>query len=84
MGILTKYDIELIKNVSASTILDVRIAFEHGKKTLSIVSQQLECNWIYFVDEETIFEVKDIHDKISGDNSLMRVFYKILKISETK
>ncbi len=65
--------------VSPSTIQDVKIAFEFGKKNLSMIDQ-LAGEWIYGVDPETMDEVKAIYAEADGNLSLYNVFCKILKI----
>jgi hypothetical protein len=68
-----------IMKVSASTIQDVKRAFEHGKKTLSFMDH-LSGEWIFFVDPETMEEVKSLYNESDGTGSLYRVFSKILKM----
>ena len=65
--------------VSKSTIEDVKIAFNYGKKTLSI-QEQLSGEWIYNTDIETMEEIKQIYNKHEGNISLYGVFCKILKM----
>jgi hypothetical protein len=65
--------------VSASTIQDVKIAFEFGKQRLSMMDQ-LAGEWIYGVDPETMDEVKAIYSESDGSLSLYNVFCKILKL----
>ncbi len=65
--------------VSASTISDVKSAFEFGKQRLSSW-EQLEGEWIYGVDPETMQEIEALHAAADGDSSLYRVFCRILKM----
>jgi len=65
--------------VSASTIQDVKIAFNHGKNTLSTMDQ-LAGEWIYNVDPETMDEVKRLYKSSIDNVSLYGVFCKILKL----
>jgi len=65
--------------VSASTISDVKSAFEFGKQRLSYI-EQLEGEWIYAVDPETMDEVKSIYALADGNQSLYGIFCKILKL----
>jgi hypothetical protein len=64
---------------SQSTITDVKIAFEH--KTNLDYASQLSGEWIYFVDPETMDEVKAIYKNSIENTSLYGVFCKILKIN---
>jgi len=65
--------------VSASTISDVKTAFEHGKKTLSFIDQ-LSGEWIFFIDTETMEEVKSLYKESDRSGSLYHIFSKILKM----
>lgn len=70
-----------LSSLSLSTLKDVNCAFESKSTCL------LERNeWIYFVDMETMNEVKDFYineSKKDGTLSLMRVFNAIAKFSLT-
>lgn len=66
--------------VSSFTIQDVKIAFNHGKNSLSMMDQ-LAGEWIYGVDPETMDEVKAIYAKADGNTSLYNVFCRILKLN---
>lgn len=68
-----------IMTVSASTISDVKSAFEFGKQRLSYIAQ-LEGEWIYAVDPETMEEVKLLYREDTGNISLYGMFCKILKL----
>lgn len=67
--------------VSASTIQDVKIAFEFGKTRLPM-HEQLAGDWIYSVDPETMDEVKKIYKEATYNCSLYSVFCEILKKSK--
>jgi len=75
---ITNKKIEIM-TVSASTISDVKSAFEFGKQRLSYIAQ-LEGEWIYAVDPETMDEVKSLYSKAAGNMSLYGMFCKILKL----
>jgi len=64
--------------VSKSTIQDVKRAFEHGKNTFSFMDH-LSGEWIYFIDPETMEEVKSLY-RDSDNCSLYGVFCRILKL----
>jgi hypothetical protein len=70
-----------LSSLSLSTVKDVNCAFESKSSCL------LERNeWIYFVDMETMNEVKAFYmneAKVDGTLSLMRVFNAIAKFSLT-
>jgi len=66
-------------NVTQSTIKDIKIAFNAGKKNLSY-SEQLSGDWIYMVDPETMLEVESIYKKSKENISLYGVFCKLLKL----
>lgn len=65
--------------VSASTIQDVKIAFEFGKTRLPM-HEQLAGDWIYSVDSETMGEVKRVYKEATYNCSLYDIFCKILKM----
>tara|TARA_R110002153_G_C13017089_1_gene466996 strand:- start:159 stop:401 length:243 start_codon:yes stop_codon:yes gene_type:complete len=70
-----------LSSLSLSTVKDVNSAFESKSTCL------LERNeWIYFIDMETMNEVKAFYmasSKTDGSLSLMRVFNAIAKFSLT-
>ena len=66
-------------SLSLSTIKDVNNA--HASRSKSIIERN---EWIYFVDMETMDEVKAIYmdsAKLDGTLSLMKVFNSIAKYS---
>lgn len=63
---------------TTSTIQDIKIAFNTGKTMLSTI-EQLQGEWIYMVDPETMNEVKSIYRNSKENVSLYGVFCKLLK-----
>ena len=70
-----------LSSLSLSTVKDVNSA--HASRSKAVIERN---EWIYFVDMETMNEVKAFYmasAKVDGTLSLMRVFNDIAKFSLT-